>query len=74
VLALTRKIGDSIMIADNVEVVVLAIQGEQVKLGINAPKDISILRKEIYTQITEENKNALNPTLKSLNGIMPKIK
>ena len=73
-LALTRKIGDSIVIGGNIEVVVLGIQGEQVKLGINAPKEVSILRKEIYQQITDENKQAVNPKVKSLNDIMPEIK
>lgn len=71
-LALTRKIGDSIVIGGGIEVVVLGIQGEQVKLGINAPKDISILRKEIYQQITDENKQAVNAKVKSLNNILPK--
>jgi carbon storage regulator len=73
-LALTRKIGDSIVIGSDIEVVVLGIQGEQVKLGINAPKSISILRKEIYQQITEENKQAAAPIVKSLDEIVPKIK
>jgi len=55
-LALTRKIGESIVIADNIEITVIAITGDQIKLGINAPKNISIHRKEIYLQIQEENK------------------
>jgi len=55
-LALTRKIGESIIIADNIEITVIAITGDQIKLGINAPKNISIHRKEIYLQIQEENK------------------
>lgn len=46
------------MIANNIEVVVLGITGEQVKLGILAPKNISVHRKEIYEQILEENKEA----------------
>ena len=57
-LALTRKKSESIMIGDNVEVIVLGVQGEQVKLGIIAPKSISIHRKEIYEQIQAENKEA----------------
>lgn len=73
-LALTRKIGDSIVIGNNIEIVILGIQGEQVKLGINAPKSVSILRKEIYQQITDENKQAANSKVKSLNNIIPKIK
>lgn len=57
-LALTRKRSESIMIGDDVEIIVLNIQGEQVKLGINAPKSIPIHRKEIYEQIQVENKEA----------------
>ncbi len=61
-LALTRKKGESIIISDNIEVVVLGIQGEQVKLGIVAPKSISIHRKEIYEQIQLENLAATKNT------------
>lgn len=55
-LALTRKKGDSVVIGDNIEIVVLGIQGEQVKLGIKAPRNVTVHRKEIYEQILEENK------------------
>jgi len=57
-LVLTRKIHQSIVIGDAVEVVVLEVRGEQVRLGIRAPKDVSVHRKEIYDQIVEENKGA----------------
>jgi carbon storage regulator len=57
-LALTRKKSESIMINDNIEVIVLGIQGEQVKLGIIAPKHIPVHRKEIYEQIQAENMEA----------------
>ena len=57
-LALTRKKGESIMIGDNIEVVVLSITGEQTRLGIIAPKSISVHRKEVYEQIQLENKEA----------------
>lgn len=57
-LALTRKKGESIIVGDNVEVIVLGVQNEQVKLGISAPKNVSIHRKEIYVQIQNENKKA----------------
>lgn len=71
-LALTRKKSESIMIGDNVEVIILSIQGEQVKLGIIAPKSVSIHRKEIFEQIQSENKEAssnINITaLKDLKG------
>ena len=57
-LALTRKKGESVVIGDNVEVVVLSVTGEQVRLGIIAPKRIPVHRKEIYEQIQAENRQA----------------
>jgi len=57
-LALTRKKGESIMIGDNIEVVVLGVTNEQVRLGILAPKNVPVHRKEIYEQIQVENKEA----------------
>jgi carbon storage regulator len=59
-LVLTRKKNESIMIGDSIEIKVLAIEGEQIKLGIIAPKHIDIHRKEIYIAIQEENKQAAN--------------
>ncbi|MGN0291300.1 MAG: carbon storage regulator CsrA [Lachnospiraceae bacterium] len=61
-LALTRKKGESLIINNNVEVTVLEIRGDQIKLGISAPKDVSIYRKEVYLQIQEENKAAFGVT------------
>ena len=57
-LALARKINQSIMIGNEIEITLLEIKGDQVKLGITAPKSVPIYRKEIYVQIQEENKNA----------------
>ena len=57
-LALTRRKGESVVIGDDVEVVVLSVMGEQVRLGIIAPKRIPVHRKEIYEQIQAENKQA----------------
>ncbi|MBI1331586.1 MAG: carbon storage regulator CsrA [Armatimonadetes bacterium] len=57
-LVLTRKVNQTIIIGDNVEVVVLEVRGEQVRLGIRAPRDVSVHRKEIYEQIAEENRGA----------------
>ena len=58
-LALTRKNGESLVINNNIEVTILEIRGDQIKLGISAPRDVSIYRKEVYLQIQEENKAAL---------------
>ncbi len=57
-LVLTRKVGQSIVIGDEVEIVVLEVRGEQVRIGIRAPKTVSVHRKEIYDQIRDENVNA----------------
>lgn len=57
-LVLTRKVQQSIVIGDNVEIVILEVRGEQVRLGIRAPKDVTVHRKEIYEQIQEENRGA----------------
>jgi carbon storage regulator len=57
-LALSRKKGESIVIDNNVEITVLEIKGDQIKLGIKAPKSVPVYRKEIFAQIQEENMNA----------------
>lgn len=57
-LALARKINQSIMLGNDIEVTLLEIKGDQVKIGISAPKSVPIYRKELYTQIQEENKEA----------------
>ena len=58
-LALSRKAGESIIINNDIEIVVLDVKGEQVKLGINAPKSVPIYRKEIYDQIQQANIEAV---------------
>lgn len=50
-LILTRKIGESLLVSDDVEITVLSVRGNQVKLGVNAPKEISVHRQEIYERI-----------------------
>ena len=57
-LALTRKTGDAIMINNNIETTVLEVRGDQVKIGISAPKEVSIYRKEVYLEIQKENEAA----------------
>lgn len=57
-LVLTRKVGQSIVIGDEIEVVVLEVRGEQVRIGIRAPKNVTVHRKEIYEQILDENRSA----------------
>ncbi len=57
-LVLARKKDQSIIINENIEITILEVQGDQVKIGINAPREISIHRKEIFLQIADENKKA----------------
>ena len=59
-LALSRKKNEAIVINNNVEITVLEIKGDQVKLGISAPKEVPVYRKEVYVQIQEANKEAMS--------------
>ncbi len=59
-LALARKVNESIILNDNIEVTVLEVKWDQVKIGINAPKDVPIYRKELFVQIQEANAAAAN--------------
>lgn len=59
-LALTRKKGESLVINNNIEVTVLEIRGDQVKIGISAPKEVPVYRQEVYLQIQEETREAMN--------------
>lgn len=63
-LVITRKKDESILIGENIEIKVVKIEDGSVKLAISAPKDVSILRKELYVEIEEENKKAA--TLKDI--------
>lgn len=66
-LVLTRKINEAIKIGDNIEIKVLEIDGEQIKLGISAPKNIDIHRQEIYVDIQKENNEAAQVSTDLLN-------
>ena len=57
-LALSRKKGEALIINNNIEVTILEVKGDQIKLGINAPREIPVYRKEVYLQIQEANKAA----------------
>ena len=59
-LALTRKKDESLVINNNIEITILEVRGEQVKIGISAPKEIPVYRKEVFIQIQEENKQVLD--------------
>ncbi|MYL33974.1 carbon storage regulator CsrA [Pontibacillus yanchengensis] len=61
-LILNRKLNDSIQIGDDIEIKVISIDGDQVKIGIDAPKSVDVYRKELYIKIQEENQEASNTT------------
>ncbi|MBW7454274.1 carbon storage regulator CsrA [Paenibacillus sepulcri] len=57
-LVLSRKKGESIIIQDDIEITILEVNADTIKLGFNAPRDVEILRKEIYTMIAQTNKES----------------
>ena len=71
-LALSRKVNESVMIGNDVEITILEIKGDQVKIGIAAPKSVPIYRKEIYLQIQESNKEAMQTetSVEALNELL----
>lgn len=78
-LVLARKLNESIMIGDDIEVVVIDIKGDQVKLGIKAPRKVTVHRKEIYQEIKQENIAAISSefdpnTLRDLSDLFKKDK
>ncbi len=60
-LILTRRVGESLMIGDNVTVTVLGVKGNQVRIGVNAPKEVSVHREYIYEKIHAEKSNDYPP-------------
>ena len=68
-LVLSRQRDETIMIGDDIEVTVVDIRGDKVRLGINAPKEISVHRKEVYDAIRRENKAAAQVKPEDLSGI-----
>ncbi|UOF91411.1 carbon storage regulator CsrA [Fodinisporobacter ferrooxydans] len=74
-LVLTRKTGESIVINGEIEVQIIEIKGEQVRLGIKAPDEVKVYRKEIYSAILQENKQAANTAqIEKLQDLLKKMK
>jgi len=65
-LALTRKKGEALVLNNNIEVTILEIRGDQVKIGVSAPKEVPIYRKEVHLQIQKENEASSEASLKAL--------
>ena len=61
-LILTRRVGESLMIGDDVNVTVLGIRGNQVRIGVNAPKEVAVHREEIYERIQREKGGEVQPS------------
>ncbi len=69
-LVLTRKLNQSIKIGDDVEITVIEVRGDQVRLGVTAPRDVAVHRKEVYLQIQQENRAAsAAPTASALDSL-----
>ena len=65
-LALSRKKNEALVINNNVEITILEIKGDQVKIGISAPKEVPVYRKEVYVQIQEANKESMSNDIRAL--------
>lgn len=68
-LVVRRKKNESILIGDNIEINIVAIENGTVKLAINAPKEVQILRKELYIEVEKENKEAVNLNIDILKDL-----
>ncbi len=73
-LVLTRKLNEAIRIGEDIEIKILSIEGEQIKIGIEAPKNIEIHRKEIYLAIQHENQKAAETPISILENFTKQIK
>lgn len=73
-LVLSRKRDESIIIGDDVIITVVDVRGEQVKIGVTAPKNVSIHRKEVYEAIQLENQAAARANLQNLSGLVKVLK
>lgn len=73
-LVLTRKLGESIAIDDNIKIVVVQIKGKQVRLGIKAPKETKIHREEVYQAIQEQNEEAAQTDLSRISDLSEALK
>ncbi len=72
-LVLTRKLNQAIQIGDDIEIKILAVEGEQIKIGIEAPRNVDIHRKEIYLAIQEENSKATGASIDLLKKFTEQI-
>ena len=71
-LVITRKKGESILLGDNIEITIVNIDDQNVKIAIAAPREVIILRKELIKQVGEENKSAAQFNIEELEGLKSK--
>ena len=67
-LILTRRVGEALMVGDDTKIVVLGVKGSQIRLGINAPKDVKVHREEIYEKINEESSETAAKESSDIHG------
>lgn len=68
-LVLTRRSQQSIMIGKNVVVTILEVRGDQVRIGVSAPRDVEVHREEIFLELQEANKSAASPSAEAINAL-----
>jgi carbon storage regulator len=73
-LVLTRKKGEAIIIQDDIEITVLSVEGDTVKIGISAPKHMDIFRQEVYLSIKEANKESAVPAVGDMNALIERLR
>ncbi len=73
-LVLSRKKGESIVIQDQIELTILSVDGDTVKVGISAPKHVDIFRKEVYLSIQEANRESVVPQQSDLNALIHRLR
>ncbi|WP_449599388.1 carbon storage regulator CsrA [Paenibacillus sp. Marseille-Q9583] len=73
-LVLSRKKGESIVIQDQIELTILGVDGDTVKVGISAPKHVDIFRKEVYLSIQEANRESVAPQQTDLNALIHRLR
>lgn len=73
-LVLSRKTGESIVIQDQIELTILSVDGDTVKVGISAPKHVDIFRKEVYISIQEANRESVAPPQSDLNALINRLR
>ncbi|MHA6532720.1 carbon storage regulator CsrA [Paenibacillus sp. BAC0078] len=73
-LVLSRKKGESIVIQDQIELTILSVDGDTVKVGISAPKHVDIFRKEVYLSIQEANRESAAPQQSDLNALIHRLR